>query len=289
LGARQHRATRAEGGSSFSSQLALLASIAALTLLFTAHAARADYQGRPDENSSEAYGPLVGDHTYSATLNPGGSDQDWYYFYVPTAGDHLHWTVSNSSSGCTPYGIYYCNVYATLEDSTGNQVGGGSSSAGTSGVGPGKTQYIDWTFSSPGKYYLAVIGDGDRLAYEFSVTPASGVSSTSGSGGGSQQTPPLRLKAHQNRRDVDISLVVPSAGARLDARLTVGTDRSLRTVGRLDRIGLRKETVHYAIKLRSRAWNALKKRHRLTLTLRVTLTLHRRVLRGSQKVVVTRP
>src|SRR5579884_2946582 len=62
--------------------------------------ARADYQG-PDENASQAYGPLQGAHTYSAMLNNSGSnpgDQDWYYFYVPAAGDHLQFTISNTSS-----------------------------------------------------------------------------------------------------------------------------------------------------------------------------------------------
>src|SRR5437588_11150846 len=142
--------------------------------------ARADYQG-PDENASQAYGPIQGAHTYSAMLNNSGSnpdDQDWYYFYVPTAGDNLHFTIKNSSSACTPNRqSYYCHVYATLEDSSGNQVGGSNSSAGTSGALPGQTQSIDWTFSSPGKYYIAFIGDGDQLNYQFSVTPACGVSS----------------------------------------------------------------------------------------------------------------
>jgi hypothetical protein len=263
--------------------LALFAATLASTM-FGARAARADYQG-PDENTSQAYGPLRGDYTYAATVQ--GSDQDWYYFYVPAAGDHLHWTVSNTTAvtACPP-SPFACNVYATLEDSNGQQVGGGNSSAGTSGVMPQSTQSIDWTFDAPGKYYLAVIGDGDQLSYQFSVTPASGLSNTPPGGGGAGSS--LRLKAKQQGRDVDISLVVPSSGARLDASLYTGANRTLQAAGQLRRTQLPQGTVHDAIELNSRAWTALKKYHRLTLTLRVALTLRSgRVLHGSEKVIVT--
>jgi hypothetical protein len=262
---------------------------------FATRAARADYRG-PDENMSQAYGPLQGALTYSATLNQGGGnpdDQDWYYFYVPAAGDKLHWTVSNTTAltGCTPLGPYYCNVYATLVDSGGKQVGGDGSSAGTSGVGPSSTQSIDWTFKTPGKYYLAITGDGDQLSYQFSVTPGSGVSSTPpvGGGGGSQpRTSSLRLKAHQDGRDVDVSLVVPSSGAHLDAHLYTGAGRSLQTAGGKTLKHLPAGSLHFAVELNSRGWAALKKHHRLTLTLRVTVTpVSGKVMQAFQKVIVT--
>jgi hypothetical protein len=252
---------------------------------FAATAARADYQG-PDENASQAYGPLKGSSTYLATLNQSGGspdDQDWYYYYVPTAGDHLHWTVSNTNAAtaCLPY---QCNVYATLEDSNSQQLGGNNSSAGTSGVGPGQTQTIDWTFQTPGKYYVAFVGDGPRISYQFSVTPASGLSTTPPGA----PKPSLHLSWHQRGRDVDISLRSPSSGARLDARLYTGAGRTLKGAGELRRNQVPKGTDHYAIGLNSRAWSALKTRHRLTLTLRVTLTASAGViLRASQKVVMT--
>jgi hypothetical protein len=247
--------------------------------------ARADYQG-PDENASEAFGPIQGGHVYSAMLNNNGSnpdDQDWYLFYVPAAGDHLHFTIKNSSSTCTPHPqSYYCHVYATLEDSSGNQVGGSNSSAGTPGALPGQTQYINWTFTSPGKYYIAFIGDGDQLNYQFSVTPACGVSST-------PAFPPLNLTAHQQRRNVDIGLTSPCGGSKLVAHLYAGAGSARYVAGTLGRTGVPKGEVHYAIRLNSRAWNALGSHHRLTVAVRVVLTLSSgQVLHGSRKLVLTR-
>jgi hypothetical protein len=249
-----------------------------------AQRAGADFQG-PDENASEAFGPIQGAHTYSAMLNNNGSnpdDQDWYFFYVPAAGDHLHFTIKNSSPKCTPHPqSYYCHVYATLENSSGNQVGGSNSSAGTSGALPGQTQYINWTFTSPGKYYIAFIGDGDQLNYRFSVTPACGVSSR-------PSFPPLDLTAHQQRRNVDISLTNPCAGSKLLAHLYAGTGSSRYVAGTLQRSGIPKGDVHHAIQLDSRAWKALKKRHRLRVAVQVVLTLSSgQVLRGSHKLLLT--
>jgi hypothetical protein len=261
------------------------------TLALTIQRARADYQG-PDENPSQAFGPLQGAHTYSAKLNNGGGnpdDQDWYYFYVPAAGDKLHWSVSNTTAAtdCKPYGIYYCNIYATLEDSSGHQVGGSNSSAGTSGVGPGQTQSIDWTFSSPGKYYIAFIGDGDQLSYKFSVTPAGGVSSTPPGSGGSP-TSSLHLKAHQHRRFVDFSLVVPSAGAGLVASLYRGSGSSRRPVGHLRRASLPKGPFNGAIRLKSGARSLLKTRHRLTVHLSVVVRPKSGTARRASKKLVLR-
>ena len=266
--------------------VALLAAIGISLGLLTlgTRPARADYQG-PDENASQANGPIQGGHTYSAMLNNSGSnpdDQDWYSFYVPTAGDHLHFTIKNTSSACRPNpASYYCHVYATLEDSSSHQVGGSNSSAGTSGALPGQTQSIDWTFSSPGKYYIAFIGDGDQLNYQFSVTPACGVSST-------PSFPPLDLTAHQQRRDVDISLTNPCAGSKLLAHIYAGTGSSRYVAGTLRRSAVPKGHVHYAIELSSRAWNALKKHHRLNIAVRVALTLSTgKTLHGSKKLVLT--
>jgi hypothetical protein len=147
-----------------------------LSLVYLATAsvlARADYQG-PDENASQAYGPITSGANYSASVS--GDDQDWFSYDVPTAGTKLHWTVSNQNAiaDCNPNGIYYCNLYATLIGPDGKQLGGDNSSAGTSGVGPGTTQTIDWTYDQPGRYYVALIGDGDTLSYRFNFTSASG-------------------------------------------------------------------------------------------------------------------
>jgi hypothetical protein len=266
--------------------LTLLASLGAAlaVVVFAARAAHADYRG-PDENPSQAYGPLQGNYTYPASVQ--GSDQDWYYFYVPAAGDQLHWTVSNTTAitACPP-SPGSCEVYATLEDSKGQQLGGADSSAGTSGVMPSTTQTIDWTFDAPGKYYLAVIGDGQPVSYQFSVTPASGLSSTPPGGGAS--APSLHLTAKQHGRDVDVGLVVPSSGSRLDAHLYTGAGHSQRTAGGKVLADLQKGALHFTIALNSRTWSALQKHHRLTLMLRITLTPGGgAVVHASQKLIVT--
>jgi hypothetical protein len=284
--AERHSVVRRPRTAAFALLVLTSLAVAVALLTLATRVARADYQG-PDENTSEAYGPLHGDHTYAATLQ-ADSDQDWFYFYVPAAGDHLHWTVSNTTpvTGCK-YGVYSCNVYATLEDPSGHQLGGANSSAGTSGVAPSTTQNIDWTFAAPGQYYLAVIGDSGQLSYQFSVTPASGLGNAPpGAGGGVSS---LHVKAHQHRRAVDISLVVPSSGARLNAGLYMSANHLLQTAGRLRRTDLPRGSVEYAIELNALAWRALKKHHRLSLTLRVALTLSRgAVERAAAKVVVTR-
>lgn len=241
--------------------------LAALALAFATTSSFADYKS-PDENTSEAYGPLKGDYSYSATLNQNGNnpdDQDWYYYYVPRAGDRLHWAVSNTNaaSACPPY---QCNVYATLEDSSGHQVGGSSSGAGTSGVGPGKTQTIDWTFKTTGKYYIAFIGDGPRISYRFSVTPASGVSSTAPRSGGRA----LTLHVRQAGRNLDFKLLTPVAGA-LNATAFVKTGGSASVAASLHRSHVRAGQSQYAIKLDEQVWKELAKSHRLTSTLRVTV------------------
>jgi hypothetical protein len=139
-----------------------------------------------------------------------------------------------------------------------------------------------------GKYYLAVIGDSGQLSYQFTVTPASGLSSSPPGGGGGGSS--LRLKAHQQGRDVGIGLTVPSSGARLNAALYTSANRSWQVAGRLRRARLAKGSVHYAIELDSRAWTALKKHHRLPLTLRVSLTLSSgAVLRAAEHLVATYP
>src|SRR5436309_1766349 len=96
--------------------------VALLLVAILVASAAADYRG-PDENMSQAFGPLKGDFTYSAKLKDA-NDVDWYFFYVPTAGDHLHWAVNNTTptSSCLPPGVNECNMYATLIGTDGKQV-----------------------------------------------------------------------------------------------------------------------------------------------------------------------
>jgi hypothetical protein len=87
---------------------------------------------------------------------------------------------------------------------------------------------------------------------------------------------------------VDVTLVVPSASTRLDARLYTGAGRAQQTAGHTALAHLARGTLHFAISLNSRAWSALKRRHRLTLAERITLTLRSgKVVHATQNVIVT--
>lgn len=247
---------------------AVVVTLAMAALWPAAVPVRADYRG-PDENTSQAYGPLQGGHTYAATLNQSGSnpgDQDWYYFYVSRGGERLHWTVSNTNSP-TACPRYECNVYATLEDASGHQLGGAGSSAGTSGVAPGTTQTIDWAYPRPGKYYIAFIGDGPTIAYQFGVTPADALSGSPPAGTS------LALRAHQSGRELYFALLVPSGGARLVDGTVVGRLAGSRVViGSLRRDHVAAGSRRFAIRLSRRGWRALQNGRRLRVTLVVTLT-----------------
>ena len=286
----------------------LVAAAAALAALAGAVAiAQADYLG-PDETMSQAYGPLRGDFTYSAKLK-SGNDADWFFFYVPTAGDHLHWSVQNTTSltTCPPL-LNTCTMYATLIDQNGKQVGGDNSSAGTGGVDAGQSDQIDWTFAQPGKYYLLIQQDGDGPSYQFSVSPASGLSSSppsgsgggaggggaggggatggaGGSGGGGNAAKGFHLKVNPRPTGVRIGLVLPSGVSSLQAGLTLNGRNAGRTTLRHPAEG----AVHFTIPLRSSTAAALRRRHSVTLILTVKVAMRGgKVQRATRKVVVTR-
>jgi hypothetical protein len=276
----------------------ILLALGCLSLLYlgtTPWLARADYQG-PDDTMSQAFGPISGGMNYSASVS--GDDQDWFYYYVPTAGTTLHWTVSNKNAitNCNPNGIYYCSLYATLIGPDGKQLGGDNSSAGTYGVAPGTTQTVDWKYDQPGRYYVAVVGDGDSLTYQFNVTPASGLSSSPPSGasdGGAGGGPTtisarsLHLKAARRARNVVVTLTSPSSGGRVTGKLTMKDGTS---AGRKTRRNLPSGRVTFAIRLSSRAWSALKSRRHLALKLSITLSLpDGRVGRVSRSVALSYP
>jgi hypothetical protein len=251
-----------------------LLALACGTLLFLAAPpllARADYRG-PDENASQAFGPIAGATNYAASVS--GEDQDWFYYYVKNDGATLHWTVTNQTHllNCNPTSGF-CNIYATLIGPDGKQLGGEGSSAGTSGVGPDSTQTIDWKYDQPGKYYVAIVGDGNPLNYQFSVTPASALTNKAPSGiggGGSSGSQTLHLSAHRRGRDVNVTLQTPSAGAHVIGKLILPSGA---VAGRKSIRHQPKGRVQLSIPLSNKAWATLKSKKHLKLTLNVTVSL----------------
>jgi hypothetical protein len=269
------------------SRVVAVAAALALGVLLASWVAisRADYQG-PDENMSQAFGPLKGNFTYAAQLN-GANDVDWYFFYVPTAGDHLHWAVNNTTptGSCVPPGVNECNMYATLIDQNGKQVGGDNSSAGTAAVPAGGSDKIDWTFAEPGKYFLLIQQDGDGPSYSFNITPASGLStSPPGSQSPSATARALQLSAKQGRGNVRVGVLVPDGVVSLQARLTLNGFNA----GRVTLRHVSPGHVHFKIPFTKATAGSLKRRHRLTLTLTVRLLLtNSHVERATRKLTVT--
>ena len=134
--------------------------------------------GRPDESIQQAYGTIVAGKVYSGAFdNTSYDDVDYLAFVVSRAGESFHFTVTNTTQSCNDPDLTDCPVFATLMDSTDNQVGGDTSTAGTSAVTTGTVQTIDWTFTQPGTYYLLMESNGDEVpgspSYSVSFTSIS--------------------------------------------------------------------------------------------------------------------
>ena len=163
--------------------LAVLCALVLLPLHWSA-SARADVFG-PDESIGGAAGPLQPGVTYSgAFASPG--DIDYLSFDVTQPGESLHFDIANTLQGCNSPDDDYCPMWGTLVDGNGQQLGGEGSTAGTGEVDWASSDAIDWTFSTPGRYYLVLESSGDLPTFQldFHGESASAVSSSGGSGGG---------------------------------------------------------------------------------------------------------
>ena len=185
--------------------------------------------GRPDESIQQAYGTIVAGTVYSGAFdNTSYDDVDYLAFVVSHAGESFHFTVTNTTQSCNDPDLTDCPVFATLMDSTGNQVGGDTSTAGTSAVTTGAMQTIDWTFTQPGTYYLLMESNGDEApgspSYSvsfMSISPAPVLSS-------------LTVRAHQRGTSVaarfDLGQSASTVTATLVALHSGGQQKPVTTV-----------------------------------------------------------
>lgn len=227
----------------------------------------------------QAAGPLAGGATYSG-LFATPDDIDYYHFVTSRPMERLHFTVSNTLQTCSPPGLNYCSVYATLIDPAGNQLGGEGSEAGTGEVDFGDSDTIDWTFPTPGKYHLVFDSNGDLPGYQFEFHSADANNpGTSGSGTGSTG-PGSRhlfrsLKVHSPQRGnvVRANVKVLAEGATVRARLTIGGPNSRVVAGRFNRRSVPAGRIQLQIPLTHSALRALARAGRLRLSLRLSVSV----------------
>jgi hypothetical protein len=116
--------------------------------------------------------PVGAGVTYAGHFG-SADDVDYYAFDTTRDGVPVHVTVANTLQSCP--GLGYCQIYATLTDAAGGQLGGEGSSAGTGPIGFTGSGYdvdsIDWTLGAAGRYLLVVDSDGDLPTYQFRIDP----------------------------------------------------------------------------------------------------------------------
>lgn len=107
---------------------------------------------------------------------PGGTPQDYLKFTVASAGETIEFTDQNTTTGIDPGTCdSFCPVYLSIVNQSFMDPGASVGTVATYA----DTEIFDWTFQSPGTYYMVVESDGDvNLSYAVSYRP--GPSSGSG-------------------------------------------------------------------------------------------------------------
>jgi hypothetical protein len=202
-------------------------------------------------------------------LGPGGTPQDYLKFTVASAGETIEFTDQNTTKGINPNTCdQFCPVYLSLVDSNFTGLGDGSGTIATYG----DTEVFDWTFQSPGTYYMVMESDGDvNLSYAASYRTGSGTCTHHCSTGSPPVSPPL----------VRVVRVVPNQrGTTVKATLTLGqwaksTRVSLLLHGRMI-VAIRRSPLSpgrhtWALALPARDKRMLAARHKLSLVVRMTV------------------
>jgi hypothetical protein len=255
---------------SLSARLLVAATVSVL-LLLSASTAQGDLYG-PDDTFSQAYGPLQPRFTYSGALRTP-DDLDYFYFDISRAGETVEFTVQNTLQSCSSPYMDECPLWGTLLDGTEHQLGGEGSTAGTGEVDYASTDYIDWTFPQPGRYYLVLESSGDLPTYKLRLDPVPDPGITP-PGGGSR--PGVTLPALRSLR-----VLSPQRGDTVRARLVFGQPISrleadlIRTPGgsRVSKIVRHRLAAgRYALAVRvnsAAARSTLRRAHRLRVALKI--------------------
>lgn len=232
----------------------------------SASPAKADIVGAgSDESIPQAYGPLLESMTYTGAFT-GPQDVDYLSFAVTSAGESLHFTVSNTMQSCDSPDQDSCPLYATLMDQTNNQVGGDTSSAGTVAT-VNDTETIDWTFAQPGTYYLLMESNGNLPAGQPTYTVRIGPPAAT-----APIVKSIQVARRQRGNLVTGRVVLGQPAASLRASLfALGRGGRQTYIASLTRRPVTARTYPLAIHLPASYREALKLRHTLSLVLKITI------------------
>lgn len=258
----------------------LVALVAAAT---SASTAKADIVGAgPDETIQQAYPPLAQSVNYNGAFTDS-ADVDYLAFRVATAGESLHFTVSNTLKSCNSPDQDSCPLYATLMDQTNHQVGGDTSSAGTVAT-VNDTETIDWTFAEPGTYYLLMESNGNLPAGQPTYTVRIGPPPSTG-----PVVKSVNVPRHQHGNDVKATVVFAQPAASLRATL-FGPGRAGHqpSIASVTRHPVSARTYVLNLRLSGVYRRMLKVRHKLSLVVKIGIAAaSERSLRYVRRVTLT--
>lgn len=238
-----------------------------LALAVAAPVSRADIAGAgPDESVAQAFGPLQPGVTYSGAFRTQ-DDVDYLAVVVSKAGETLEFTLSNTTRPCVDPDDQGCPVYATLMTPSDQQVGGDSSAAGTIATN-NDTEVFDWTFQSPGTYYVLMESNGDLAA----GSPTYTLGFNHVLSGSAPIISSLRVPAHQHGASVKAKLVLAQAAVTLRADLLLlRKGNTPHRIVRQTRHNLAPGSYHLLMKLPKRYRQMLAATHSLSLLLKITV------------------
>jgi hypothetical protein len=200
-----------------------------LALAITASAAGEVGPGNIPAGSIQTAYPTQPNTTYTGAFQPDTAtyhDLDYLAVNVTNPGETLEFMLQNTSR-CIPPGEYeWCPVYLSILNQANTLVADGAGTIATYG----DTEWLDWSFSTPGTYYLVMESNGDEppgnptyaVSYRV-VSPGSPVAGGNPPGAG--PAPPSTAPLVRGLR------VAPRQhGGTVIARLKLGQRASVRAV-----------------------------------------------------------
>jgi hypothetical protein len=248
--------------------------LAVIIVAATAPTSAAHFQGKANSSISSATGPIGAGVSYSGQFG-GSGDVDYYYFVTTRDNVTLHFTITNTLSSCNDGGN--CQIYASLVNSAGQQLGGEGSAAGTGPVGFAGSGYstdtIDWTFGPAARYFLVFDSDGDTPTYKFRIDPSDGVAPGIPANGLLFQS--LSVPSPQRTTRAMASLKLLQSGATVRLELTRRVSGREVVAGRVTRKDVARGRVRLRVPLRASARDALKASGHLRLSLHARVSVGR--------------
>jgi hypothetical protein len=139
-------------------------------MLAIAATAAADTPAEPNDDITQASGPLVAGTPYTGDFKDA-NDEDWLVFYV-NGPKQITVSVTKTGAGCSD------SLDASLLDGDGDVTESGFSS-NTVEVESDKTREIDYTTPAAGRYYVLLADDCAGDPYQVTVGPSDAVVTSS--------------------------------------------------------------------------------------------------------------